>query len=177
LIFGKVSFVLLLIISLVIISLEARLFGVGRSVFGLFCIVTLFIACTLAYFLLVVDSLKRTYKLHYELLKHPQTASPLSGVTNRSFVEDFDKVTTVRQHQQQRQRRHVHYDEQLPHRNDHQHPDHRQRHDHQRHEGSRHNERRRPKESEIIALQEFSNRTKPSPKPKRGTLILDASKL
>ena len=35
LIFAKVAFILLFVSTLVIISLEARLFGVGQSVFGL----------------------------------------------------------------------------------------------------------------------------------------------
>lgn len=218
LIFGKVAFILLLIISLVIISLEARLFGVGRSVFGLFCIVTLFIACVLAYFLLVVDSIKRTYKLHYELLKQPQMTSSVSGVTNRCFEEDFDDVdkeTTVRRPRQHR--RHVHYDQehteherrreprrdnqqhheprqrkdrqghqpQDQHRQDHQ-PQDQRRQDHQRRQDKQRQDRqrldpkpqdqcRRQREPETIALQEFSNRSKPP--PKRGAQILDASKL
>ena len=46
LVFAKVSFLLLLIASVTIISLEMRLFGPGQSVFGLLSIITLVLAAT-----------------------------------------------------------------------------------------------------------------------------------
>ena len=84
-IFAKVSFVLLFVSTVVIISLEARLFGVGQSVFGLFAVVTLALGFTLAYFWLVVKSLSMVYKTELENFSLSQLRV---GNVNLSFISD-----------------------------------------------------------------------------------------
>ncbi|TRY78765.1 hypothetical protein TCAL_12693, partial [Tigriopus californicus] len=57
LIIAKIGTLLLLVLTVCIIFLEARFFAIGTTVFGLFSLLTLFLACFMAYLWLVTQSL------------------------------------------------------------------------------------------------------------------------
>eukprot|EP00095_Tigriopus_kingsejongensis_P012045 maker-scaffold90_size386344-snap-gene-1.21 protein:Tk12045 transcript:maker-scaffold90_size386344-snap-gene-1.21-mRNA-1 annotation:"hypothetical protein DAPPUDRAFT_310676" len=93
-IMAKTWIFLLVVTTIYIIFLEARLFSVGTTVFGLFSLATLFLACLLAYFWVVVESLYVRLE-QSEPEAHPRFAHMPNGHTNRAFENEESKKVPV----------------------------------------------------------------------------------
>lgn len=96
LIIVKISTLLLVVLTVCIIFLEARLFAIGTTVFGLFSLLTLFLACLMAYLWLVTQSLyNRLEQIQFE----PRGLQYGNGYAiNQGFsFEDYVDILSVAQ--------------------------------------------------------------------------------